>query len=298
MGCDMLLKQMLEDVPAKAVIIINYIKLLKDSLNEMQEAFWDHVDQYRKSKNFDKLRYYIGINEQIEEYIKTINNLLDIYENSNVAREAKNAETVDEIAAMEKDALIVDEDDKNDKDVEPAGIEEVKNIAKSEAVKELNDSFPIVQKISPEKPIKDLNLISPKKQPDLMVNEVESHSLYESFLHKKPCAFKIEEKIIKADTWQKMLVKTCEYLFKKDEKLFMSLEFKEHMNGTSKKYFSTKPEEMTKRAKLIGGKMYIELNQGANLIRNLIKKLLKEYGLSVVDYRVYFSDVSHLIQAE
>ncbi|HBN84032.1 MAG TPA: hypothetical protein DDZ89_09330, partial [Clostridiales bacterium] len=235
-------------------------------------------DKYRKQKDFEKLRFYIGVNEEIEEYIKTIDNLLDIFNNANT--NSVNNGSVEEI-----DIHTDGKDAENDTD--------------TEVRKTLSESFgpfPLVQKINLDS-VKDIKLVTPKKQPDLTICEPESHSLYESFLHKKPCGFKIDEKLIRADTWQKMLVKTCEYLFYKDEKLFLSLEHKEHMNGSSKKYFSSNPDDMTKRAKMIGGKMYVELNQGANLIRNLVKRLLKEYGMSVVDYRVYYSDVKHLIEA-
>lgn len=277
MGCDMLFKQILEDVPERSSFIVDQIKQLKNTLNETQDAFWNHVDVYRKKKDYEKLRYYIGINEEIEEYIKSIDQLIDLFEKDG-------SEPVDEV--------FINNTDSGEEDIK------VEKSNDTEIRKTLSESFgpfPLVQKISPDS-IKELKLNNSKKQPDLTVSEPESHSLYESFLHKKPCAFKIDNKLIWADTWQKMLVKTCEYLFHKDEKLFMSLEHKEHMNGSTKKYFSTDPDDMTNRAKMIGGKMYVELNQGANLIRNLIKKILKEYGMSVVDYRVYFSDVRHLIE--
>lgn len=274
MGCDMLFMQILEDVPEQTGALIEQMKQFKTTLNETQNAFWNHVDVYRKQKNYEKLRFYIGINEEIEEYIKTIDNLIGLFEKKNTTP-------------------VVEEPSKDDESVEDTA---TKNVADTGIRKMLNESFgpvPLVQKISP-----DYKSNPQKKQPDLTISEPESHSLYENFLHKKPCAFKIDDKLVWADTWQKVLVKTCEYLFYKDEKLFMSFEHKEHMNGTTKKYFSTSPDDMTKRAKMIGGKIYVELNQGANLIRNLIKKILKEYGLSVVDYRVYYSDVRHLIQSK
>jgi hypothetical protein len=278
MGCDMLFKQVITDVPEKALHIVEHIKLLKGSLGEAQEAFWAYVDRYRKEKDFQKLRYYIGINEEIEEYIKVIDDLLKIYNNS--------------VSNQEEDADVL-----NGEGIQRSEyVSDANNKANTE--NGLSKPYPVIQKISPNNPLKDLSLISPKRIPDpVKEEEIESHSLYENYLHKKPCAFKIEENIIRVDTWQQMLVKTCEYLFEKDEKLFLTLEHKPHMNGATKKYFSSNPDDMTKRAKLIGGKMYVELNQGANLIRNLVKKLLKEYGMSVVDYRVYYSDVSPLIDA-
>ncbi|MCG8538841.1 MAG: hypothetical protein MJA82_02735 [Clostridia bacterium] len=118
-------------------------------------------------------------------------------------------------------------------------------------------------------------------------NKIE-HTLYENFTHKRPFAFKLNEhQIIEVSTWQDMLIKTCEYLLAIDEEKFMNFENNEKMNGKKNKYFSTNPNSMRK-ARTVNHKIYVEINQSGNAIRNLIVKLLKEYDFKISEYKVYF----------
>lgn len=121
------------------------------------------------------------------------------------------------------------------------------------------------------------------------------HTLYEDFTHKRPFGFKINNNhIIEVKTWQGMLVKTCEYLIAIDKDKFLSFEDKPSMNGKKNKYFSTNPKNIRKPRKL-GDKIYVEINLSGNAIRNLIIKLLKEYGFKINEYKVYFrADYSNL----
>lgn len=66
------------------------------------------------------------------------------------------------------------------------------------------------------------------------------------------------------------------------------------MNGKKIQYFSVNPENMRK-PKIVNNKIYVEMNQSGNAIRNLIIKLLKEYNFKINEYKVYFrADYSNL----
>ena len=113
------------------------------------------------------------------------------------------------------------------------------------------------------------------------------YSLYENFTHKRPYAFKLlDDRIIRVKTWQEMLIKVCERLIEVDEKKIIGFEELEHMNGKKKKYFSSKSKGM-RNPKRVANKIYVETNQSANSIRNLLIKILKEYGLKTGDLKIY-----------
>lgn len=118
-------------------------------------------------------------------------------------------------------------------------------------------------------------------------NNIE-HTLYEDFTHKRPYGFKMnDQNMVRAKTWQDMLVKTCEYLLLIDEKKFMAFENRKAMNGKKNKYFSINTDNMRKPKK-VSNKIYVEINQSGNAIRNLIIKLLKEYNFKISEYKVYY----------
>ncbi|WP_416175473.1 hypothetical protein [Clostridium sp.] len=131
------------------------------------------------------------------------------------------------------------------------------------------------------------NKIIPNYDEYTVDNRVE-HSLYENFTHIRPFGFKINNnRLIEGRTWQEILIKTSEFLFNKDSKKFISFENNKNMNGKKNKYFSSKPEGIRK-PELVANSIYIETNMSGNSVRNLIIKMLKQYGIKVSDYKVYF----------
>lgn len=125
-------------------------------------------------------------------------------------------------------------------------------------------------------------------------NKVE-HSLYENFTHIRPFGFKINNSsLIEGKTWQEVLIRTSEFLLNKDKTKFLSFENNKNMNGKKNRYFSCKPEGIRK-PELVESNIYIETNMSGNAIRNLIIKMLKQYGIKVSDYKIYFrADYSNL----
>lgn len=123
---------------------------------------------------------------------------------------------------------------------------------------------------------------------DYIVDNNVEHTLYENFTHKRPFAFRINEKnIVEVKTWQEMLKKTVELLMTLDSPKFLDFEHARGMNGKKNKYISVKSEGMRK-PQLILDQVYIETNMSGNSIRNLILKMLKAYGFKATDYKVYF----------
>lgn len=123
---------------------------------------------------------------------------------------------------------------------------------------------------------------------DYTVDNKVAHSLLEDFKHKRPFGFQfIRNKIIEANTWKDMFIKTCEILYDTDSERFNKFEDLSHMRGRKKKYFS-KDEKELRRPVQIRNDIFIEINHSANTLRELIIKMLKEYNFEISDYKVYF----------
>lgn len=118
-------------------------------------------------------------------------------------------------------------------------------------------------------------------------NQVQ-HTLYESFTHKKPFAFEINGEKYNVRTWQEMMLKTCEYLIKRNNDIFSKFIGDPTMNGKRMKYFSLTGEHMRKPEKLKGANVYVETNMSANGQRNLIVKMLQRYKIKANEYKVFF----------
>lgn len=123
---------------------------------------------------------------------------------------------------------------------------------------------------------------------DYLVDNKVEHSLYENFTHIRPYGFKMQnEEIIEVKTWQELLIKTCQICMDKDLNKFINFQNDKKMNGKKNKYFSVKESDMRK-PEFLGNGMYVETNMSGNGIRNLILKMIKEYGMKINDYKVYF----------
>ena len=129
--------------------------------------------------------------------------------------------------------------------------------------------------------------IIPNYNEYLVDNNIE-HSLYENFTHIRPYGFKMQNgQIIEVKTWQELLIKTCQICMEKDLNKFVNFQNDKKMNGKKNKYFSVNESDMRK-PEFLGNGMYVETNMSGNGIRNLILKMIKEYGMKINDYKVYF----------
>ncbi|TDT71960.1 hypothetical protein EV215_0653 [Hypnocyclicus thermotrophus] len=160
---------------------------------------------------------------------------------------------------------------------------EIKNI--QEKIEEVMEKLSIDEEKIEE--VKEENKKDIPNYSDYKVDNNIEHNLYEDFTYKKPFGFKLNEnRVIKVSSWKELLVKTCEILISINENKFISFESNDAMKGKKRKVFSSDPNELRVPRK-IGDKIYIETNQSANFIRDLIKKLLKEYNFKTIEYKVY-----------
>lgn len=121
------------------------------------------------------------------------------------------------------------------------------------------------------------------------VDTTIEHSLNENFTHIRPYGFKfLTDEIIETRTWKEMVIETSEILIKIDEEKFLNFENMPKMNGKKRKHFSIDENDISGEPRKIGDKIYIETNLSSNGARNLIVKMLKQYGYGIKDYKVYF----------
>ena len=112
--------------------------------------------------------------------------------------------------------------------------------------------------------------------------------MYENFEHNRPIGFKLFGNIVEANTWAKVLIETCEILYKMDEKVFISFANDKNMNGKKRDYFSFTDNNIRKPKKLKSTDIFIETNLSANSIKQVIIKMLKKYQIKLQDYVVFY----------
>lgn len=126
--------------------------------------------------------------------------------------------------------------------------------------------------------------------PDYAEYAVDSniaHSLYESFTFIRPAAFLFNGKKYEVNDWKEMLLKTCSLLAQRDNEMFKKLPGSPAFKGRKTTYFGTEFLEQ-KNAKIPGTDLYVWTNMSANAIRNIIRRLLKHFGIKITDVSVYF----------
>ena len=133
---------------------------------------------------------------------------------------------------------------------------------------------------------------------EYLVDMEMPHTLYEDYTHKRPYAFVLNEKQkVEVKTWQEMLLKTCEILASVDREKFASFQSDIKMNGKKVRYFSADSSKIRKPVTVQGTDIYIETNMSSNGIRNLIVKMLQQYGMKISDFKLFLrADYSALHQ--
>ncbi|MGL4849192.1 MAG: hypothetical protein ACRC28_09745 [Clostridium sp.] len=131
---------------------------------------------------------------------------------------------------------------------------------------------------------------------DYLVDTKVEHSLYESLTYKRPCAIKIEEKLIEIKDWKSALVETLNYLAQKDYQIVSGFTEDPKMHGKKVKYFSKVESEIIRDPRKIDkANIYVETSLSANGIRNLLVKILKKFNIKLNDYKIYLkADYSEL----
>jgi len=141
----------------------------------------------------------------------------------------------------------------------------------------------------------DKKLNSTIKYSDYFVEDDIEYDLHENFTYKRPSGFKLNsDKIINVKNWKDLLVKTCEILFEIDEQKFLSFENNSKFITERRIRFSKTPSSM-KSPMPIKNKLFVETNESANDIKNIIIILLKEYKIDINKFKIYLkADYSNL----
>lgn len=122
---------------------------------------------------------------------------------------------------------------------------------------------------------------------DYAVDENTEYSLIDDFTHKRPAGFKLQNQRYVANDWKDVFVKTCSALAERNLFLFEGLVSDPTMQGKKVVYFAYSPAAMRKPELISGTKIYAHTNLSANQIRNIIQKMLRKFGISTSDYKMY-----------
>ena len=127
--------------------------------------------------------------------------------------------------------------------------------------------------------------------PNYEIYEVDTniaHTLYEDFIHKRPCAFMLKNKKVCVTEWTKVLIETCNQLYEIDKSLIRKFPDEPKLNGRKSKYFTFDTPELLRAPKKLNDlDFYVETHFSANDIRNLIIKMLNYYKIPLSEYRIY-----------
>ena len=122
------------------------------------------------------------------------------------------------------------------------------------------------------------------------------HTLYEDFTHKRPIAFEINNKIYNVRDWKEMLLETCNIMAGINKNIIIDFPNNARKNGKKVTYFAYKESDIVRPPRKIQSlDLYVSINHSANSIRNIIMNILREYKISLSDFKVYLrADYSEL----
>lgn len=123
-----------------------------------------------------------------------------------------------------------------------------------------------------------------------VVDQKVAHTLYEDFKFTKPCKFSFHNTIYEVRNMRDVLVQFCGILASIDIEKMKSFVDDPTMKGRKVSYFSTESiveDYVNKNEKIPGTELYVWVNLSCNHIRNIIRKMLKKYGFSFDDFKIY-----------
>lgn len=127
-----------------------------------------------------------------------------------------------------------------------------------------------------------------------VVDTNKKHSLDEDYEHKRPCGYMVNGRRYEADNWQDVLVNLCSILAKENNGLLQSFVESPRFKGRKIKYFAN-VHVPKKNKKIPGTEVYVWINMSANGIKNLIRKILIEFGIKPSTFYIYLrADYSSL----
>lgn len=130
-----------------------------------------------------------------------------------------------------------------------------------------------------------------KAENDRIIKELDRevrHELGEDFSYKRPYGFILNGTAVKnLVTWRKMLQEMIKVLSRSDKETFLKLPDSDRfLSNRGLRYISRDPNDLRLASEIAEG-IYVEANLSANSVRNIMVKLLEEFGLKVSDLAIY-----------
>jgi len=110
--------------------------------------------------------------------------------------------------------------------------------------------------------------------------------LSEDYQHKKICGFMLNGVRYNVATWQDALVTLCNILSESNSDKFLQFCDMSDFKGTKVSYFSKNYVER-KNFKLKKQSVYVWINQSANSIRLLMRKILRQFNINANTFYIY-----------
>lgn len=144
-----------------------------------------------------------------------------------------------------------------------------------------------------------LNLLQADTQEQSLKRKITGHDttkdsdskverlLTEDLTSTKPRGFSLDGGgFVKAKSWKEVLIYSCQVFYSLDSEKLKSLTMHPDFEGIKRRLIGSNPEMMRKPQKIEKG-IFIETHLSANGIRDLLVKLLKAYGFTIEDFKVY-----------
>lgn len=106
-------------------------------------------------------------------------------------------------------------------------------------------------------------------------------SINSDFTGKSPICIKIDGYSIEVSSWKDLHIEVCNYLINKDSNKFKNIS--KGIKGRKRPYFTNEEELLRVPYYLDKVDLYIEINLSANNIMNIVKRLLKGFGINEND---------------
>lgn len=144
--------------------------------------------------------------------------------------------------------------------------------------------------------------IEKKQLPNYAIYSIDCqtpHNLYEDYRFTKACGFALNGVIYEARNMRDVLVQTCSLLAMLDSEKIKMFVNDPSMQGSKVSYFGTASiveDFVAKNEKIPGTDLYVWINLSCNYIRNILKKILKKYGIDYMkNFQIFLrADYSNL----
>lgn len=120
------------------------------------------------------------------------------------------------------------------------------------------------------------------------LNREQPHSLDEDFTYKRPHGFVLDGRAITGvTTWQRLYELVCKQLFARDQDRFRSLENHPEFVSNRGNHTVTRDASHLLKPLAVSSDLYIEANLSANGIRDMIRRLLGVFDISLDRMQIF-----------